>query len=135
MDQMLEHLQRDQLWGVDYMPEDNYADILIDAGPAFSMIDSDGTVWGCAGVQELEHHRAMSWALIREGITLRILVELSKGIQCFLDNTDYARVEAAVAMDFEKSNKWARMLGFKLEGFMHGYFPNGGDAYLYARVK
>jgi len=27
------------------------------------------------------------------------------------------------------------MLGFKQEGFMHKYFPNGNDAFLYARVN
>lgn len=134
MDQILEHLQRDQLWGVGYMPEDGYADILIESGPAFAMVDADGIVWGCAGVCELESHRALAWALIREGIGTRFM-SFHKNVLCFLENTEYPRVEMAVAMDFEKSEKWARMLGFQLEGYMKKYFPDGGDAYLYGRVK
>lgn len=122
------------MWGVEYMDLDQYAAILIEGGPAFSLISDDGTVWGCAGVCELEPHRASAWALIREGIGGNFF-RFHKEVYRFLCETDYNRVEMAVDVEFDQSERWAKMLGFKLEGYMRQYFPNKQDAYLYARIK
>lgn len=134
MDQLLSHLQEQQVWGVAYMDLEQYAGILIDGGPSFSLICDEGVVWGCAGVCQLDPHRANAWALIREGIGGNFF-RFHKEVYSFLCNTEYNRVEMAVDTEFQESERWARMLGFELEGYMRQYFPDGRDAYLYARVK
>lgn len=116
------------------MDLDTYANTLIDAGPSFSLISDDGIVWGCAGVSHIEGHRAAAWALIRDGIGPNFY-RFHKGVRKFLDDCDYTRVEMTVDVSFVEAARWAKMLGFKVEGYMRQYFPNGEDALLYARVK
>lgn len=126
-------MQEDQQGDVEYFAK-KYADVLIEGGPAFSLISSDGIVWGCAGIIELEPHRCQAWALIRDGIG-HVFPVYHREVHRFLCKSGYNRVEMAVRVGFEQGERWGKMLGFELEGYMKRYYPNGDDAYLYARVK
>ncbi len=44
------------------------------------------------------------------------------------------RAEAAVRTDFPQAVKMIEFFGFKREGLMEKYYPDKGDAYLYAKV-
>lgn len=116
------------------MDLNTYAQLLIEGGPAYALVGECGTVWGCAGVQELEKHRAMAWALIHDEIGTRFM-KFHKSVLAFLEGTEYPRIEMAVGCDFKKASRWAHMLGFQHEGFMRQYFPDRSHALLYARVK
>lgn len=129
----MSHLQADQTWGVSYMDLDNYASVLIECGPAFAMADGLA-VWGCAGVCEIEPHRATAWALIHEEIGARYF-RFHKAVLSFLVGCKYQRVELATRDGDANAERWAKMLGFKWEGCMDRYFPDGGMGNLYARVK
>lgn len=48
---------------------------------------------------------------------------------------DIRRLEINVACDYVAAIRMALIIGFKLEGKMISYMPNGGDAYLYAWVR
>jgi len=122
------------VWGVAYMDLETYSDFLVDSGPSFSLISDEGIVWGCAGVSELEKHRASAWALIREDIGHNFY-HFHKGIMNHFKVLDYNRIEMYTDVRFAQASRWAKMLGFKAEGYMEKYFPNGDDALLYARVK
>ena len=135
MEQILNSLQEDQEWCKGYMNFEGYAKKLIDAGPTLSVIDDDGIVWACGGVAEQEPHRALSWILIREGIGVSRFRRLHKETTIFFDSLDYNRIELVADAHFDDSSKWATLLGFKLEGLMYEYFPNGRDGFLYARIK
>ena len=43
------------------------------------------------------------------------------------------RLQVAVRTDFEKGKKFVEFLDFEFEGVMHSYFPDGSNAFLYAR--
>lgn len=112
---------------------ETYADMLVTCGPSFAFLD-EGEVWGCAGVQELEPHRATAWALIHKDIGTRFF-KFHKAVLSFLDECKYHRVEMATQDGFRDAERWAEMLGFKWEGCMQKYFPDGSLGNLYARVK
>lgn len=127
-------IQDSQSWLEDYIPDrSTYATTMIDAGPAFALVD--GTrVLGIAGVWEIESHRANAWAVIDRQIGTDY-IHFHKAVKSFIERSLYQRIEMAVEVDFKQAKRWAEMLGFKQEGFMHKYFANGSDAFLYARVK
>ena len=112
---------------------ETYASDMVGCGPAFALVDEE-KVWACAGVCEIEPHRATAWALIHEDIGFRFL-QFHKGVLAFLNDCKYQRVELATSDGFDKAERWAEMLGFKWEGCMEKYFPNGSMGNLYARVK
>lgn len=112
---------------------ESYASFLIECGPAFALV-SGKDVWACAGVREIEPHRSNAWALVHERIGSRFL-QFHKGVILFLDDCKYQRVELVTVDGFVKAERWAEMLGFKWEGCMEKYFPDGSLGNLYARVK
>ena len=114
---------------------DEYAEMLMDGGPHFSAL-VDGIVIGCAGVlvADAEPHRGVAWALIAEDIG-KDLYHMHKAVKRFLEGTPIIRVEMSVNYNFDPGHRWARMLGFKAEGVMRKYYPDGSDAIMYARVQ
>ena len=112
---------------------ETYASDMVVCGPAFALVD-EKEVWACSGVCELESHRAIAWALIHEEIGLRFF-QFHKGVVAFLNECKYQRVELATEDGIGKAERWAEMLGFKWEGCMEKYFPDGSMGNLYARVK
>ena len=121
------------MWGVSYVDVDTYASVLTECGPAYALV-ADKEVWGCSGLCELEPQRAIAWALVHENIGLRFF-QFHKGVMAFLDGCKYQRVELATQEGFSKAERWVEMLGFKWEGCMEKYFPDGSMGNLYARVK
>ena len=112
---------------------ETYASILIDGGPSFAFI-ANREVWGCSGVCEIEPHRATAWALIHEEIGTRFF-QFHKAVISLLHTCKSQRVEMATCDGASKDERWAEMLGFKWEGCMQKYFPDGSLGNLYARVK
>lgn len=110
-----------------------YGQALAISGPAFTGI-LDGRILGCAGVVKQWENRAIAWALL-SGDLGNEFVRIHRAVKRFLDMTDFHRVEAHVDANFEQGHRWIQMLGFKPEGYMKEFNPNGGDAVLYARLK
>ena len=123
-----------QQWVLEYIDPEDYADFLSDSGPAFSLVTNNNAILGCAGVRELGLHRGESWALISEDIGTDF-IHFHKAVLEFLKQVHLERVELSADVNHPETKRWAEMLGFKLEGLMHKFYPNGNDAYLYARVK
>ncbi len=107
---------------------------MLDAGPGYGLVNQDGDCCACAGVWDINGHRGHCWALITEDIGRNFFM-FHKAVLEFLDNTGLPRLEMDVLVGFKEGERWAQMLGFKLEGLMHGYNPDGADSYLYARIK
>lgn len=127
-------IQKNQSWTFDYVDKDKYADSLSGAGPAFALVARNNIVLGAAGIWVMENHRGLAWALISDTIGTDF-IHFHKAVANFLDNLDIQRVEMAVETNFKQGVRWAKMLGFNLEGLMHNYYPNGSDAYLFARTQ
>lgn len=97
----------------------------------------DDVVVGSAGLYEIWPGRHYAWALLSDQLNPHQFVRLTRCVRRALDLLPDARVEAVVQSDFEMGHRWMRALGFKRETPfpMRRYFPHGGDAILYARVK
>lgn len=85
------------------------------------------------GVIDMGGGRAMGWGLISAEAG-RVFPALHRAVTRFLLNTDYRRIEAVTASDFQPARRWAEMLGFTHEGTMRAYCHDGSDAELWARV-
>jgi RimJ/RimL family protein N-acetyltransferase len=88
----------------------------------------------CAGVIGIWPGRAMAWAYLSRDAG-RNMRSITTAVRKFLDETDHRRVEMTTIQGFQAAARWAEMLGFRLEGLMTQYTPDGEDAYLWARVK
>lgn len=110
-----------------------YGKSLEAAGNAFTGI-VDGETIICSGVVEQWQNRAIAWALISEN-SGKHFVAIHKAVSRFLKVCDYKRVEAYVDDRFEQGYRWMDMLGFKHEGLMTAFSPNGSNMHLYSKVK
>lgn len=92
-----------------------------------------GKALGIAGVTPFWPGRSEAFALFGKP-TKGEFLSFHRAISRFL-SVFPGRVEMVVVADWEKGNRWARMLGFLMEAKrLKNYFPNGADATMYARV-
>ena len=89
----------------------------------------------CGGLVEMWPGRAYAWSIVSADAGPHMLA-LTREIRSLLSRTPFARIEMAVAADFDAGRRWAELLGFVCEtpAPMHRYLPDGRDAYLYART-
>lgn len=103
-------------------------------GNAYTAVH-DGVPIACFGYVLLWPGRGYAWALLDEESGPHMLA-LTRAIRSLLHAEQLPRVEMAVAADFAAGCRWAELLGFERESDRPArkYFPNGCDAWLYARV-
>lgn|SRR5574343_158828 len=124
----------DKFWG-GAVRQPGYARMLEQAGPAHTMMRGD-QVLCCAGVIEQWEGRAIAWSIMAPKVG-NDYIRIHRAVSRFLDIIGYRRIEMTVAANFKAGRRWAEMLGFKCETpqGMKSYGPDGGDHYLYARIK
>lgn len=111
-----------------------YADSLLDHGEAYTML-VDGDVIACAGVQEAWTGRGVAWALLstKAGAHMRALTRV---VAHYLNHLAVLRrIEAYVDPEFKAAIRWAKLLGFEMEGRMRAFGFDGSDNLMFARVK
>ena len=94
----------------------------------------DGKPVGCAGLIELWPGRDCAWSLLSD-CGPRIFLNVHRTVVRFLDARRTRRTEMSVDVDHAAGQRWADLLGFRKEGLMKSYSPDGRDAYLYAKVR
>lgn len=99
--------------------------------PACAGLVGDRVV-GAVGVSERGPHRAEAWALLALDVPM---LSATRAVKRWLDACPYRRIETWVMCGHESGERWAKMLGFRMEGRMDCYLPDGHAAYLFARVK
>tara|TARA_R110000744_G_scaffold5959_6_gene21066 strand:+ start:11250 stop:11708 length:459 start_codon:yes stop_codon:yes gene_type:complete len=108
---------------------------LVDGDWAQSCVE-DGRVYGCAGIVPLWPGRALAWSYISIHTTGSKFLAVHRAVLRRLDACHIRRIEMTVDCDFVQGHRWAELLGFVMEApRMMGYFPNGTDCALYARVR
>ena len=55
--------------------------------------------------------------------------------EAYLDLFGFHRLQMTIKHGWVQGRKWARKLGFKEEGFLEKYGPNGESEHLFARVS
>lgn len=95
-------------------------------------------VLGCGGLSPIWIGRALGWVVLAEGLTYRDLLFVHRAALGLLWTwqhlPDFRRIEASIRETFKEGHHWATMLGFRPEGLMRQYDPQGQDYRLYARI-
>jgi hypothetical protein len=108
-----------------------YAAELAKHGEAFTVADDSG-ILAVIGLITQWDGCARAYAFLGENASRRML-HITRKVKTHLQTTTIRRIEAAVQDDFLEGHRWARILGFRPEGWMRKYW-NDHDALLYARV-
>lgn len=109
--------------------------IMVDNPVATFMVDEQPAA--IAGAIKMWEGVATYWMLttpLVERYKLSFHRSCKHGIVYLREAFDLHRLEASIAQSHVRSQKWAESFGFKNEGIMRGYGPDGADHYRYARV-
>lgn len=113
--------------------EKGHALVLAESSFAFTGFQ-DGRAIGSAGLVELWPGRDCAWSLLSD-CGPRAFLNVHRTVVRFLEARKTRRTEMSVDVDHMAGQRWAELLGFRKEGLMKSYSPDGRDAYLYARVR
>ena len=90
------------------------------------------------GIIPMWHGRALGWALFSAGLNRSDLLFIHRAVVEKLDlfqrDPAFKRIEATVRETFIQGHRWVRLMGFRPEGLMRNYDPDGHDNRLYARI-
>jgi len=80
-------------------------------------------------------NRMAVWILLDKSAP-PVLLPLTRFLRGFIDGYHCPRVEMHVCAGFRNGERWARLLGFTNETPtpLRRFFPDGSDAYMYARI-
>jgi hypothetical protein len=101
---------------------------------AYAAIASDGRVVAIGGFVQMWPGRAGTWALMSSNVGMAfrgVHMAVKRGIEM----NENRRIEMTVDCDYSEGCRWAEKLGFKVEGRLIAYGPDGKDHYSYALVR
>lgn len=93
----------------------------------------------CGGIIPQWTGRAALWLMLAEATKGYDMLWIFRTCRTYLDEIQtshaYNRLEATVDVGFKQGHRFARLLGFKAEGLLRKYAPDGHDHIMYARIK
>lgn len=109
-----------------------------DMGPAFTAVDSEGRIIGCAGVILMWENTGHAWAAFGE-LFPKYPIFMSKVVRNIMNeiisDNDLERVETLVESTNERNMRWAtKFLGFSREGTLRNYY-HGLDFEMVAIIR
>ena len=106
-------------------------------GPSYAGLVDDQIVF-VAGVAEIMAGMGEAWC-ISTSLVEKYPGSFHKAVRRYLDIIEEVyllyRIQAVVHRDHIQSHKWMASLGFRPEGWMNHYSPDGVDYMRYARIK
>ena len=120
----------DLMMGINPLP-------MLQAGPAFTLLN-EKSVLGIGGIAMLWRGVGEAWVIASPEVQQNPIIfhrTIKKMLHIISDNMKLHRVQAAVMESFERGHKWIKLFGFKEEGKMEGYGPNGENFIRYARTR
>lgn len=110
--------------GINNFPESGIHALCV-PGHAFTVLDRDWRILGCAGVMRLWSGVGEATAFftpeLRERFPIGLHKAALKGLRKIQSDFKYHRIQMHVAPDFKAGCEWAKRLGFKREGVMPMY--------------
>ena len=100
-------------------------------------VEDNGEVLGCFAFLQVSEKRGVACAFISRNagrVMLQMIRKIRKLLDKGMEKTGMERIEISVLEGFEHGERFAKMLGFELEGVMRKYFK-GKNYKLFARVK
>ncbi len=107
------------------------------AGPNTWSGTLEGRIAGCAGILPQWPGRAIAWALLTRNLSARHFLRAHHKVLSVLlsaQRSGAQRIETTVDSGFDAGHRWVRALGFRPEGLMRCFSPEGRDHVLYARI-
>ena len=104
---------------------------------SFSLIDN-GNLIVSGGIVPIFEGLGEAWLEPSDKITdykLRMIKTLRHHIDKITEEDGLRRLQAAVRADFPEAVRFIEFMGFKREGLMEAYGPDGSDYFLYARIN
>jgi hypothetical protein len=105
-------------------------------GPAFTFLIDEQPI-AIFGMYLIGPGLGQVWALTSDDLR-REALGFHKAVLGLIywsfDNWKLRRMQMSVRVGYTEGWKWARSLGFKCEGVMKAYSPDGTDCWLFARV-
>lgn len=103
-------------------------------GPgSWAVVDELGITRAIGGLADLGAGRAYAWSFLGEAIGPDF-IQLHRKVVGYFDNAPYHRIEMHVDVDQPAAIRWARLLGFEMEGTARRFFPDGRSAFHMART-
>jgi hypothetical protein len=102
-------------------------------GPCFSAFVGTDVI-ACAGVLHLWNGRAQVWSLLSDRMP-EFAKPIHKAVKDFLTGFRVRRLECTVDPQSERAIRWAEHLGFRQEGFLSRFTPNGDDQLMMVRIQ
>lgn len=127
-----EHLEKIQV-GSRYAPGECPKTILTTAFTLFAGEEILAIIGGFPFIPGVVHF----WGLISDAVTkypLAFHKECLKVIRWYEVNEKPRRIQIDVRVTYREGCRWAEALGFKREGTLARWCPDGSDAYLYGRA-
>ncbi len=107
-------------------------------GPAMSLADEAGAILGAAGIVPLWNGVGNAWVYASDALRARpfgLHRCIARGLALAIEHFGFHRVQLSVHREFARSQRWVERLGFRFEGEMRGYGPNGDTYWRYAKVR
>lgn len=99
--------------------------------------ENSGLIYGIAGSYMSWAGSGQAWAVFSPAVD-KFPIALKKICESLIHYASreqrLVRMSLTVRSKYQKGNRFAKSLGFELEGEMKRYLPDGGDAHLYARL-
>jgi len=104
---------------------------------AWTLCD-DGTPVACSGVMEFWEGVAEGWLNVScdalKKHPIRITREIIRHLQVLIKDLGIRRLQCRVRTDFPLGIKFVERLGWKPEGVLEGFAPDGQDCIMYAMM-
>lgn len=106
-------------------------------GPSFTLLDKSGEPYCLCGIRHVQRGLGTAWFIGTSSIPQN-KKDFNKdvGALCtaLIQDLNLYRLQAEVMEDKPGWIKWAESFGFKREGVMKHYYPNGGNAVMMGMV-
>lgn len=109
-----------------------YGDVL-DRGVAQTVWNGETPI-ACFGQSLIWDNNAEVWSVFARDVGAG-MVAVHRATKRLISKVSTKRLQAFVDAEFAPGVRWMLQLGFKVEGKLAGYFPNGNDAFLFAYVR
>ncbi|MFC3864620.1 GNAT family N-acetyltransferase [Alcaligenes aquatilis] len=127
-------LQQAQAYAIPTVTPEHAQALVSANGVGWAALGDDGAAIACAGIVEMHPQRGMAWALLSDA-ALSQFKTIHRVVSRVVESAPWRRLEMTVDSQHAAGIAWAERLGFKCEGLMAAYTPDGRDCFLYAKVK
>lgn len=104
-------------------------------GPSWTIVEREtDAVLLVGGLAETRADYATCWAVFGED-KHRQAAGVARAVRKVVDAAGYRRLDTLVQERFDEAMRFAWWLGFEREGMMRAYFPDGGNAVMFARIR